>query len=351
MKLCVLVYRLIFCRKLAKTHETPRGQAFGKSKQIKMKWLLSIAILVALLFAVACLSQQQAQTKAQRQPLEKEQIDFKTPTNYEPRDIGHDPKTGKLITYDPKPRIELVDGKAGKYALKWIGYDGKENTVIYQRKDAIDVVVSASVLRTGSGEYLYTYQVQNLPSSGTDLTTFAVQNFSVDVQPDKKSPMFVLTMSNAIYKFREGYWISFNDASDHVQISPGQDVNIQLTSAAPPGLVSCAVAGGKLATEGASEELPPVLENLLPGYKAWPFGYTIGPVDHLKTLSSAEKIKYLLEKLPAFRKGGWMTDEAFSRYERSLKSNDLKAIFGKIDEDLKSEQITTEVFAIVQSMR
>jgi len=34
-----------------------------------------------------------------------------------------------------------------------------------------------------------------------------------------------------------------------------------------------------------------------------------------------------LEKLPQFRKLGWVTDEAFSRYEqRHLKTGDLKAV-------------------------
>ncbi len=74
-------------------------------------------------------------------------------------------------------------------------------------------------------------------------------------------------------------------------------------------------------------------------------------MDNLKTLLSQERVKYLLEKLPQFRKLGWMTDEAFSRYERFLKGNRLDAIFGQIDQDLKSEQITTEVFAIVQAMK
>ncbi|HKO41653.1 MAG TPA: hypothetical protein VJU84_00060 [Pyrinomonadaceae bacterium] len=52
-----------------------------------------------------------------------------------------------------------------------------------------------------------------------------------------------------------------------------------------------------------------------------------------------------------FQKLGWMTEAAFSRYEGHLKSNDLIAVFGKIDQDLKTEQITTEVFAIIQAMK
>jgi hypothetical protein len=317
----------------------------------RMSPLLLIIMFGLQALAMACSSLQQAQTKVQRQPLQKERIEFTTPTNYEPRDVGYDQKTGKLITYDYKPRVELIDEKSGKYAFKWIGYDGKEKTVIYQRKDAVDVIVNASVSRTGSGEYLYTYQVQNLSSSRTYLSTFVVQNLSMDAQPDRKGQMFVLTMSSAIYKFREGNWISFNDASDYVQINPGQAVNVELASSAPPGVVGCGAAGGDFATEGAGEDMPMVLENLLPGYKAWPFGYTIGPVDSLKTLSSQEKIKYLVESLPQFRKLGWMTDEAVIRYGQQLKSNDLAGVLNQLDQDLKTEQITTEVFAIIQAMK
>ena len=300
---------------------------------------------------MACSSTHQAQAKVQRQPLEKQHREYKTPTNYEQREVGYDPKTGKLITYDHKPSVELLDAKAGKYAFKWIGYDGKEKTVIFQRGDIIDVVVTATVSKTDAGKYLYSYFVQNLSSSGTHLTIFVLQSFSTDVQPDRNGSMLVLTMSSAIYKFREGSWLSFNDASDYVQINPGQSVAVQLASSAPPGLVGCAAAGGRLATEGDGEELPSALENLLPGYEEWPTGYTIGPVDELKNLSSAEKTKYLLEKLPQFRKLGWMTDDAFSRYERFLQGNRLDAILGQIDQDLKAEQITTEVFAIIQAMK
>jgi hypothetical protein len=136
-----------------------------------------------------------------------------------------------------------------------------------------------------------------------------------------------------------GYWRSGSGGQGAVSII------------GPSRTRECRVAGGKAATEGANEELPVVLENMLPGYSAWPSGYTVGPNENLKTFSSEQKIKYLLEKLPQFRKLGWMTDDAFIRYERFLKGNRFDVILGQIDQDLKAEQITTEVFAIVQSMR
>lgn len=75
-----------------------------------------------------------------------------------------------------------MDAKAGKYAFKWIGVEGKEKTVIFQRADAIDVVVSATSSKTPEGQYLYTYSIENLPSSGTYLAGSTVQNFASDVK-------------------------------------------------------------------------------------------------------------------------------------------------------------------------
>lgn len=315
-----------------------------------MKRLLLILMFGLPALGVACSSAQQAQTKVQRQPLEKEHREYKTPANYEQRDLGYDPKTGKMITYDHKPRVELLDEKAGKYAFKWIGYDGKEKTVIFQRRDVIDVVVSASVSKTPDGRYLYTYEAQNLPTSPTYLKRFIVQNFASDTEPVSSGAFFPGPMSSAIEQFKEGNWISFADVSDEVQIDPGQTVRVQLVSSAAPGLVQCR-ATAETTLEGAGEHMPSVLENLLPGYKEFPTGYTIGPIGNLKTFSSEERIKYLLEKLPQFRKLGWMTDEAVVRYEQELKSNDLQTILNRLEQDLKSEQITTEVFAVMEAMK
>lgn len=88
-----------------------------------------------------------------------------------------------MITCDHKPHVYLIDEKAGKYAFKWIGYDGKEKTAIFQRGDAIDVIVIASASKTSDGRCLYRYQAQNLLSSGTSLAGLALQNFALNVKP------------------------------------------------------------------------------------------------------------------------------------------------------------------------
>lgn len=99
------------------------------------------------------------------------------------RTLGRDPETGEDVTCDPKPRVEVLDAVAGKYVFKWVGYDGEEKAVEYQRADAIDAVVGASVSKTPAGLYLYTYRVSNLPSSPTHLSSFTAQNFAADTSP------------------------------------------------------------------------------------------------------------------------------------------------------------------------
>jgi hypothetical protein len=314
-----------------------------------MKCLAAIITIHLMALLAGCSISQYAQTRVQRKPLEKRRLEYKTPTNYEHRELGYDQKTGKAITYDQKPRVEVLDERSGRYAFKWLGYDGKEKSAIFQRGDVLDVIVSAAVSKTGN-QYLYSYRIENLPTSATYLKRFIVQNFAGDVVWDKRGPFIALPMSNAIYQFREGNWLNFADVSDSVQINPSQAVQVQLTSTAPPGFVGCR-ASIETVIEGAGEEMPAALEKLLPAYEDFPKGFTIGPIESLTTLSSQDKVKYFLEKLPQFRDVGWITEDAFRRYERQLKDNNLAAVLDGLDQDLKTEQITSEVFAMVQALK
>ncbi len=345
-----------------------------------MKWLFLISVFGLQMLNSACSLQQQAQSVAQRKPLEKSQREFKSPVDYDLRERGYNPKTGKPITYDYKPRVEMVDEKSGKYAFKWIGYDGKEKTIIYQRADAIDVIVSAAVSRTPEGLYLYTYKVENLPSSGSYLSRFIVQNFAPDAQPvevggkilncrdlvlldtfrnapcrtaekSSKDFFFIGQMLNLIQQFNEGYWIKFAPLSSFEKYEPGSSLEVKIVSKAAPGIVKCRVTGGDRTIKGVGEDMPGVLVALLPGYDDYPKGYTVGPTDNISSLSNTERTKYLLDKLPQFNKSGWMTDNAMQKYDRLLKAGNLDSVVRSVENDLKSEAITTEVFAVVQAMK
>jgi hypothetical protein len=109
-----------------------------------MMRIISFLLSWSLLGFSAC-SSQHAQSKTQRQPLEKPPAyEYKTPHSYAPRVRSYNPKTGEPITYDHKRRVEVVDAKAGKYAFNWIGFDGREKAATFYRIDAVDVLVRAS---------------------------------------------------------------------------------------------------------------------------------------------------------------------------------------------------------------
>lgn len=290
-----------------------------------------------------------ATTGAQgRLPFQKKQITLKSPTSYEKRISGHDP-TGAPVYYDPKPRVVPLDVKSGKYALRWIGYDGKEKTILYQRHDAVDAVISASVSITPSGQYLYVYKIKNLPSSGQHLSWLALQTFASDVKPMPIGDGYVGQFSNNRV-MRHGNWIGLS-FMDRGAVVPGGSIEFKIISSAPAGLVECRMAGGKFGLIGVGEEMPQELENVLPIYEDWPRAYTVGPIESLKTLSTAEQGKYLLERLSQFRKLGWISANAFPSYERNLRNGNLRGVFMRADSDFRTGNITDEVHDMIQGMK
>ncbi|MEW6131445.1 MAG: hypothetical protein AB1757_30735 [Acidobacteriota bacterium] len=311
-------------------------------------------LLVWILIVVGMGIQSLLIEKTKPLPLQKKQIVLSSPRHYLKRVLRVDPKTGKEVLYDPQPRIELIDAKTGKYALKWMGYDGKEKVVVYQRPDEINVIVSVSVEKNSSGRYVYEYTIQNLATSGEYLAGFAVQTFSSDMTPNEFPAeidnIFISEMSNTIPEFKDGRWIRFAPLSERPQVNPGQRIIFKLTSSSPPGLLMCRIHGGDFVMKGVGEHMPQELEDTLPGYEAWPSGLTIGPVENLKTLSKDECARYLLDRLPKFKELGWMTSDVVTWYEQHLKSDEWEALLKRAEQDLKAEKITTEVFAMITGL-
>lgn len=309
-----------------------------------------LLLILLVLFIQMASAQGQSSEKARRLPFQKKHIEFKAPTNYAKRILLYDSKTGEPVYYDPRPRIVLLDAKSGKYAFKWIGYDSKEKVVIFQRADAIDAVITASVSKTTSGQYLYIYNIQNLSSSGEHLSGFAVQTFSSAVKPEPIGGGYVGQMSKN-REMKEGNWIYFGSSNFKSIVTPGRSIELRLMSPAPPGLVECRIHGGELGMKGVGEDMPQELENVLPGYSDWPSGYTIGPIDNLKTLSPADRANYLLKLLPKFKELGWMTADAFRWYQQSLNRIDLATISQRAEQDLGAGNITNEVLLMIQGIR
>ncbi len=122
-----------------------------------------IGLLIALV-VVGCFgfwAATNTNQKIKREPLQKSGTILKSPVRYEKR-AGIE--SGKEVAYDPKPRVELVDARAGKYEFKWIGYDGKEKVIAYQRADAIDAVVSGSVEKSFTFRFSSCKIFQTTPS-------------------------------------------------------------------------------------------------------------------------------------------------------------------------------------------
>lgn len=242
------------------------------------------------------------------------------------------------------------------------------------------MIVSASVSKASEGKYIYIYEVQNLPTSSTYLSHFIVQNFAFDTRPVEVNgrptnnqdlrildafrndppdgtsrnleELSIGQMSNLIQVFKDGSWISFAPLPNFKpQVIPSQTLEIKILSSAPPGLVECSVTGGELTLKGVGEEMPAELEDMIPGYEEFPRGYSIGPLNTLKNVPTSEHVKYILERLPQFEKLGWITNAARRWYEQNLKADNVDSVFKRAEQDLKSEQITTEVFAMLQAIK
>lgn len=342
-----------------------------------MRRLLVVLIVVSLGGGLCFWAATKTDQKIKREPLQKSGAPLKAPAVYEKRERV---ESEKQVTFDPKPRVQVVDEKAGKYEFRWIGYDGKEKVVAYQRPDAIDVIVSGSVENSSDGSYIYSYTIDILPSSATYLYSFGLQNFSDDTRPveindkpttladlrilknfrqlpdDGKPRNFETTiligeMSNAIHRFKEGNWIAFGILPDfETQVMPGSRLRVKLVSNAVPGLVACSAVAGPRTMKGAGEHMPAELEEAIPGYEAWPSGYTVGPVSSLDSLSRTQRIGYLLGKMVQFEKLGWITPSARSWYEKNLLDN-LTSAQTRAREDLNSEQISSEVFAMIEAIK
>ncbi len=311
-----------------------------------MMWL--DLLLMALLQAAGV--QPAVSGKLERLPLKKENIQLEPPRSYAKSILRYDPKTKAPIYYDPKPRVIHVDQKSGKYALKWVSTDRREKTVLYQRPDAIDVVVSASVSRRSFGRYMYVYTVMNLRSSGEDLGMVAIQTFSTDVEPLRSGNYYVGPMSNNRV-MSQGHWIAFGFSGYKPIVRPGGSIQVSLESSAPAGLVEIRIAGGSQGMKGVGEEMPQELANILPGYEAWPRGYTIGPIDKLKSSLAADRVKYVVGLIPQLQKLGWITADSRQWYQNNLRDNNIENVHKRATEDLKSGKITTEILSLIESIR
>jgi hypothetical protein len=280
-----------------------------------------------------------------RLPLQKKNVELGQPAPVSPEFEGYDNK-GKPIYWDPQPRV--VPLGRGKYAFKWFGRNGRELTLIYERPDAVDVVVEASVAASTPRSISYLYKVRVMDTSAVPLIGFVVQTFSPKVNPVTNSATFAGEMAGFIREFADGNWIRFAPLGGRNELPPGRQADFTLVSPDLPGLVACRVHGGGFMVKGVGEEPPTVLENLYLGHDAWPHGYTIGPDERLAKMSLAARLKYLVERLPQMLELGWIESQKVMQwYETNLKAGKVAEVRARAEADFKKNLITSEVVALM----
>lgn len=308
-------------------------------------------LIFMLLFQWSCSSSAQQvkndpapQARAERKPFQKSDAVMKPPKSY----LNRDTEKGE---YDPKPKVVLVDKKSGKYELRWIGFDGKEKIVAYQRADAVDAVVESKVEKLPDNKIIYKYLIKVLPTSPTYLSSFTIQTFAKDIKTTETDDVYIGAMTNSLSGFSDGVWWRFAILGETLpKIEAGKSVEFSLTSTALPGIVGCRGTAGNLTLKGAGEHMPTELENAIPGYEEWAKCYAIAPVEKLAGLNKEEKANYLLENLPKFLEAGWMTNLASKKYEAIFKRNDLEGALNEAKNDLENGIVTTEVFYIIENL-
>lgn len=203
------------------------------------KNMLDLLICV-LVFQIGCASSARQitaeiqQQKAERKPFQKSSAVIKSPTKY----LNRETEKG---TYDPRPRVVPVDEKAGKYELRWIGYDGKQKIVKYQRADALEATVEAFIEKNTDGRFLYKYRINNFMSSPAHLSGFVVQTFASDIKDEmvpQGDDIHIGHMSSYIPGFSDGVWRRFAPLYEKsARITGGKSVVFSLVSSAIPGIV------------------------------------------------------------------------------------------------------------------
>ena len=315
-----------------------------------MKIKLSVLPLLCLLsgcmsFAQNSVGEISGREKPNRAPLKRSNAVLEAPKKYEMRET-------EKGTYDPKPRVVTVDEKAGKYELRWIGYDRKEKVISYQRHDALDAYVEATVARDGES-FVYKYLIKNLPTSPSHFGSFKVQTFTSDVR-DERIPagedLYIGHMSRHIPQFSEGVWRGFSPLGEANWIKPGMNREFQVPSKSPPGVVKCYGRAGEPTLKGVGEHMPYELEKAMPGFEEFASCITIGPVERLTGLSPSERAGYFRENLPKFVEAGWMAGNTPQIYEKIVIEKGLAALLTQARSDLAEGFITSEVFYIIEGL-
>lgn len=306
-----------------------------------IQFVVSLSVVVCLKVVTGSF----ALPSPDRLPLQKKNIELGQPAPVSPEFEGYD-NQGKPIYWDPQPRVVMLG--SGKYAFKWFGRSGREFTLVYERPDAVDVIVEASVSNSLLRSITYRYKVRVQKSSGLSVTGFVVQTFGQNITRATDSVTFTGEMGGFIKEFAEGTWMSFGPLRGRGAIPPGQQTDFALVSTDLPGLVACKAHGGSFMVKGVGEEPPTVLENLYLGHDAWPQGYTIAPDERLAKMGLQGRLNYLIIRLPQMLELGWIENQSVMQwYKENLAAGKAAEVRARAETDFKRNLITSEVLALM----
>jgi hypothetical protein len=97
--------------------------------------------------------------RGSRKQLQKSEFKFETPPESVQELAGYD-ANGNPIYYDLKARI--VNLGQGKYEFRWLDPKGRHRRSMFQRPDAIDVIVEAETYSTSAKTIKYRYTLERI---------------------------------------------------------------------------------------------------------------------------------------------------------------------------------------------
>jgi hypothetical protein len=153
------------------------------------------------------------------------------------------------------------DTKSGNYLFRWKGMDGRLKQAIYTPPWRVRVVVIASVQRTPQKTFLYRYTVQVLRDSPQSLSSFTLlTDAPVEAVRVVPKPRGSVLISVGAYPKHSRPMIEFGFERP---LKPSGQCQVEFHSSLPPSVGSC-YATGDVPLMRVPEELPGVLEQLLP---------------------------------------------------------------------------------------
>lgn len=295
------------------------------------------AVVVIMLASVVTLSGQ-----AVRAPMSSTGVQIQLPAGDHRISLEDDPETGARRSYDPECSIGAADPVTGMVEMSWKTPDGESRTYRYQRMDAIQLTVEASVERLPDGRYRYTYVLRNGAESALGLTGFALQTFAEGTEVIKDRSNYTGKFSQDISGFEEGTWMSFGTTYFGDRVPPGAIGQVVIESSGAPRVVGCRAYGGDIVGRWP-RDMPTVLHDSIGRnyYAIWRKGHTIGPSDSVTTMRSAERRVRFVDSLATCVESGWITAEAVTWYRENAKA-DGPSRRRHLQMDLASGNVTSE---------